>query len=431
MQNFPRAFWNRTWKKRCVLIFLTVVLFVSLGLAPVGTNNLQPKSPEIQVYIDGSLLTMDTNPLLIQGRTLVPLRAIFEALGAKVEWNQTEESITAVKDNISIYLHSDSTIAMKNNTQLILDVPAQVVKDRTLVPLRFVSEALGASVSWDGANRRVSIYSNASGKADIFYIDKVAVLMYHHIDHVESGATITPERFAEHLDTLTEKGYNVISLHVLRAFLKGEVDVPPNAVVLTFDDGYESFYHYAYPLLKERKMTATVFMIVKCIGVKEGQIPKLDWCQMQEMLAGGMSFHSHTYDSHYYQKISHDGRSNAALVSQRYFPRENRQETQVEYATRIYEDLKKSKDVMEQELEVEIDFFSPPFGLKNERVAYISKQLGLNYIFTITPGLVKKTTLPTSLPRINAGSPQIDGARLHEIISTTDRQAIAKNVTKL
>ena len=254
-----------------------------------------------------------------------------------------------------------------------------------------------------------------------YYKDKVAVLMYHHIDQQESGATITPARFEEHLDTLLDKGYNVISLDHFRSFLKGEVEVPSNAVLITFDDGYESFYQYAYPLLKEREMSATMFMIVKHIGAKEGQVPKLDWPQMQEMIGNGMYFHSHTYDSHFYHEVDEKGNKDAVLAARVYLAEEKRNETEVEYKARIYEDLKKSKDLLEQGLGVHVDFFSAPYGKKNQKVDEAAREAGLEYIFTIKPGLVSAASAPMALPRINAGSPDINGDKLHQLIRKQNR----------
>lgn len=272
------------------------------------------------------------------------------------------------------------------------------------------------------------LLTGCTEETGIYYEDKIAVLMYHHIDEEESGATITPERFKEHLNTLKTKGYNVISIDVLRDFLNGETEVPANAVLLTFDDGYESFYNYAYPILKEVDMTATVFMIVKHIDVKEGQIPKLSWDQMQEMLEDGMSFYSHTYDSHYYHVTNAKGSEDAALASRMYLKDEDRQETEEEYLARIYDDLKKSKDELEQQLNIEVDFLSVPYGRKNQKVEQVSKEIGLDYIFTIKPGYVDKQTSPMALPRFNAGSPEIDGEKLHEIISGAATNNGIKNI---
>ena len=274
---------------------------------------------------------------------------------------------------------------------------------------------------------------------EIFYRDKVAVLMYHHIDEVESGATITRERFEEHLDYLLYRGYSVISLSHFRSFLRGEAEVPPNAVLITFDDGYESFYQYAYPLLKERGMSATVFMIVRHIGARYDQIPKIDWHEMARMIESGMYFQSHSYDSHFYAAVNAAGNINAALVARIYFAEEVRteaecravvlrgqarqtpdvnwrNETEAEHRARVYEDLRNSRVMLERRLGVRVDVFSAPYGIKNAVVDEIAQEAGFDYIFTIAPGLVSAESDPMSLPRINAGSPTIDGKGLHDII---------------
>lgn len=122
--------------------------------APAATTT---SANAIAVNINGSPLQMDVPPTIVDGRTLLPLRAIFEALGAQVQWNAADQTITATKGNITIVLTIGSTTAMKNGSTVILDVPPLIIDDRTLVPARFVSEAMGAQVNWDAANQTVDI----------------------------------------------------------------------------------------------------------------------------------------------------------------------------------------------------------------------------------------------------------------------------------
>ena len=122
----------------------------------------------ISVIIDNILQVYDQPAIVVNDRTLVPLRGIFEALGAKVYWNGENESVTAIKDDINIYLQIGNKTATKNGKEIALDVPAQVVNDRTLVPVRFVSEALGAKVDWDDKNQAVLIQTGEIGPENIF-----------------------------------------------------------------------------------------------------------------------------------------------------------------------------------------------------------------------------------------------------------------------
>jgi len=113
---------------------------------------------DIVIFIDGALQVFQKSPVEIDGRTLVPLRAIFEALGAKVEWDEATQTVTATKDNNTIQLTIGSKVAYKNGKKINLDVPAQLFNgDTTMVPIRFVSEALGAKVGWDAYSNSVVI----------------------------------------------------------------------------------------------------------------------------------------------------------------------------------------------------------------------------------------------------------------------------------
>jgi hypothetical protein len=113
--------------------------------------------PVIKVDINGSPLQMDIEPQIVDGRTLAPLRAIFEALGATVQWDPADQSISATKGNTTIKLQIGSTTALNNGAPVTLDAAPMIVNGRTLVPVRFIGEALGAQVSWDAANYQVNI----------------------------------------------------------------------------------------------------------------------------------------------------------------------------------------------------------------------------------------------------------------------------------
>ena len=134
-----------------------VVVFVLLLSA--GAALAAPR-----VVVNGQGLTFDVPPVIEQGRTLVPLRAIFEALGAGVNWDDSTQTVTATKGGMEIKLVIGG-LAYKNGQPVALDVPAKIVNGRTLVPLRFVSEALGASVWWNDAAQTVTIYCARTEKA--------------------------------------------------------------------------------------------------------------------------------------------------------------------------------------------------------------------------------------------------------------------------
>ena len=111
----------------------------------------------IDVCVDEQYLYFDQEPVLENNRTLVPLRAIFEALGATVDWDGTTQTVTAKKGNVTITLQINSNTMYKNNKAIGLDVPATLRNSRTLVPVRAVSEAFDCDVDWNGKYQTVII----------------------------------------------------------------------------------------------------------------------------------------------------------------------------------------------------------------------------------------------------------------------------------
>jgi len=128
-------------------------LSVLIGLVPIV-----PETP-IEVLLDGAAIEFDVPPQVTDGRTLVPLRAIFEALGAEVHWNPETQVVTGTKGNTTVVLPIGSTTPTVNGQTVTIDVPGTVVNGRTLVPLRFVAESFGVNVNWNAETRVITITS--------------------------------------------------------------------------------------------------------------------------------------------------------------------------------------------------------------------------------------------------------------------------------
>lgn len=131
-----------------------------LGMALVGAAP-SPAGAEAApaILLDGLPLGFPVPPMIVQDRTMVPFRAIAESLGVAVTWNGETRSITARDREGEVLLTIDQTVAWVSGIPVKLDVPPMILNDRTLVPLRFFSEAFGARVGWDGATRTVTIAS--------------------------------------------------------------------------------------------------------------------------------------------------------------------------------------------------------------------------------------------------------------------------------
>lgn len=151
---------------KAAMIALIFVIFMSQGALA--------SEKAIAVIANGERLTFDVPPILHNNRTLIPFRAIFEAYGAQdIAWNQELQKATGSVDSTTIELTVGSNIALVNGSHVELDVPPIVKNGRVLVPVRFISEALGYDVEWDGAKREVIIKSPDYYNA--FYNDALGV----------------------------------------------------------------------------------------------------------------------------------------------------------------------------------------------------------------------------------------------------------------
>ncbi len=127
---------------------------------------------------------------------------------------------------------------------------------------------------------------------------RVPILMYHYISQPPEDAdiyrrdlSVAPELFAQHLDRILAEGYTPITLYDLVRYLTRGVPLPPKPVILTLDDGYRDNYTNAFPLLRERGMVATFFVVTDFID--QGRPEYLTWDMAREMWAAGMSIESH------------------------------------------------------------------------------------------------------------------------------------------
>jgi hypothetical protein len=121
----------------------SVVIQFQIGNKTVLINN-QPK-------------TMDAAPFILNGRTVVPIRVIAEAFGAEIEWEGSTQTITILLDEKTIVMKVGSTIAKIDEDPIILDAPPVIQNGRTFVPLRFIAEAFGAEIEWEGSTQTITI----------------------------------------------------------------------------------------------------------------------------------------------------------------------------------------------------------------------------------------------------------------------------------
>lgn len=132
-----------------------LLLAATLLVTAVPASNANAATPPLRLYVNGRELYMPSPPVLQESRVLVPMRAYLESLGAEVLWTPPD-TVTAKLKGRSVQMKIGSTTALVDGQTVTLDVPAQLIDDRTYLPLRFLSEGLGAEVGYDGQSVTVS-----------------------------------------------------------------------------------------------------------------------------------------------------------------------------------------------------------------------------------------------------------------------------------
>ncbi|MBP1156916.1 MULTISPECIES: polysaccharide deacetylase family protein [unclassified Paenibacillus] len=233
------------------------------------------------------------------------------------------------------------------------------------------------------------------------YSNQVAVLMYHHVhDTDKSSSTVSSTLFRDQLSYLQSKGYRFITLSEFQKFYEG-APVPDKAVLVTFDDGYQSFYNYAYPVLKELDIPAVNFIVTTDLDDPTAPtIPTLSREQIREMLSyrqGMFDFQCHSDNLHYKKD------DQAALTGRL------GGETEEQYVERVRSDSKACASKLNEIYggSHAADTYAYPFGIFSKTAQELITEAGFHYAFTIVNEMATRSSHPMEIPRINAGNPKI------------------------
>lgn len=141
--------------KKIISILMTVAVTLALAV-PVMANSV------ITVLVDGEKMEFDAQPEMVNERTMVPMRAIFEKLGAEVSWDQPTQTVTAVTPTKTVVSTIGEASMYVNGEEKVMDVSPYIKEERTYVPARFIAEALDCKVDWDQESHTVVITTQAT-----------------------------------------------------------------------------------------------------------------------------------------------------------------------------------------------------------------------------------------------------------------------------
>lgn len=140
-----------------LMLFMSFLLVTFTSFTSSASAAVTPK-----LYLNDELIETSVSPQLVDSYTVVPIRIISEGLGMKVNWSQADKKVTIYNGSDTIVLTINDSIALVNNSDAQMDTPAIVQKGTTLVPLRFVGESMGLTVSWDNDTKSAYVSGNAS-----------------------------------------------------------------------------------------------------------------------------------------------------------------------------------------------------------------------------------------------------------------------------
>ena len=197
----------------------------------------------------------------------------------------------------------------------------------------------------------------------------VMVLNYHKIDDMDISLAVPPADFERQMEYLSQKGYNVITVDDFRAAVEDGKELPKNAVLITFDDGYADNYTNAYPILKKYKFPATIFVITDFVG-KENY---LTWDNLRQMQKDGISIESHTATHKSLTDLSDED---------------------------LRRELVASREKIESELGTKVSFIAYPTGAYNLHIAQLTKEAGYMGAFTVKYGNADENSNVYAIERV-------------------------------
>lgn len=203
------------------------------------------------------------------------------------------------------------------------------------------------------------------GGISSYGLQQIPILCYHRFgNHCQSPLCVPAEIFDRQMKYLKDNGYRVITPKELLAFLQYRRLLPKKSVMITVDDGYESFYTVAYPILKKYGFSATLFIYTNYVGVSS---KALSWNQLRELKAAGFYIGSHT--------IMHSD-----------LTKQEENESEQAYLARLRHEIFDSKKIIDRQLHQDTFFFAYPFGRANEIAMKLCEEAGYDLAVTVHRG---------------------------------------------
>lgn len=248
----------------------------------------------------------------------------------------------------------------------------------------------------------ISVSVTARAEATSADSSTLTIIGYHEITDKKGALipqyAITSQQFEQQITWLKKNGFNFITVDQLLKAHEGKYRLPAKSVMITVDDGYQSFYQHAYPIVKAQKVPVVLAVVGKWLEPKENQkvqfgdevIPRseiLSWHELKEMQDSGfVEIGSHSFDLHHGIVGNPQGSSQPAATTRLYDSKTKTYESDRAYATRIYSDLKKNNEILKAHGIRSPRVMVWPYGRYNMQTVDIAKKAGMPITITLDDG---------------------------------------------
>lgn len=363
-------------------VILSIILLTSWGSESFASNTDDPeKTIEVDIH-------KDIYGYVLDGRTLIPLKEISQYIGAIAHYDHETKVISIVLNEIKLELAIGSSTMKVNGIESSLLTEPIIIRNQAYIPVRDVFETFHVPIEYHHEKRTVTLELDGTNKltihlkpienAYLYQPEKIDALMFHAFSETKSDSLhIEVAQFEQHLQALKKNGYETITDADLLEYKNNpNAFLPKKPLLITIDDGYKDNYTYAFPLLRDYGMRATVYIIVERRDNIETYPHHFTWAEAKEMLQSGViNIQSHTYKSHHYI-VDQNNALGASLVTK--IPGESFED----YSLRVREDLLFSKNRIEEMLESDVYTISFPYGSYNDTVLKIAEEVGYELFIT-------------------------------------------------
>jgi len=244
--------------------------------------------------------------------------------------------------------------------------------------------------------------------------NEFTILSYHEIadksETLDSTYAVTPAHFEEQIHWLMDNGYHFISINDVLAYRKSGKALPKKAVLMTFDDGYQSVYANAYPLIKKYKIPVVIALVGSWLQAKDTvnfdkhMIPRakfLSQAEIKEMVSSGLvEVASHTYFLHKGIAGNPQGNMQPAVRTRQWLSDKARYEDEKSYQKRIYHDLAENNRFLKEYTGQKPRVIVWPYGHYNSEARHIAEKVGMPIGLTLDDGSNTNITPLWGLRRI-------------------------------